>query len=349
MGRSRVATLPRMTDAPASASRAVAPFSFIGADHPFAAGLDRLAAHVDADLLRPGATVHADLTTRPAPGGGLVLHRVYWSVHARRPDGFAATTLVWSAKRDRATWLTFPDDPDLPALADLAARADDVLRYVPQRRCTLRVAEGIAKVKRPHRAAEAWDLLRAVHAALGDGHAAFDVSAPVEYDAERATFSQTALDGEDLATLVDADHGPGLLRRAGALHAAMHGADVPGAPAIGIAQRLAELRDDAAFVAFLLPEHADAIRDVVAALERRAPGDAVRAFCHGDLVPSQMLVGDARWAITDFDGCHLGDPHRDLAIWLAALTSDVPALTRAAEDEDDALLYRAEAAYVDGY
>jgi|SRR5215218_2400805 len=143
-----------MTDAPASASGALAPFSFIGADHPFAAGLDRFAAHVDPSLVGPGATVHADRTTRPAPDGGLVLHRVYWSVHARGPAGFSATTLAWSAKRDRATWLSFPDDPDLPALPELAARATGVLRYLPQRRCTLRVAEGIGKVKRPDGAAE---------------------------------------------------------------------------------------------------------------------------------------------------------------------------------------------------
>jgi glycosyltransferase involved in cell wall biosynthesis len=40
-----------MTDAPASAPRALAPFSSIGADHPFAAGLDRFAAHVGPPLV----------------------------------------------------------------------------------------------------------------------------------------------------------------------------------------------------------------------------------------------------------------------------------------------------------
>jgi hypothetical protein len=41
-----------MTDAPASASRAVAPFSSLGADQPVAAGLERLAKHVDAGSRR---------------------------------------------------------------------------------------------------------------------------------------------------------------------------------------------------------------------------------------------------------------------------------------------------------
>ena len=345
-----------MTDAPASAPRAVAPFSFLGPGHPFAAGLHRFATHLDPDLVAPGATVHADLTTRPAPDGGLALHRVYWSVQSRGADGFAARTLVWSARRDRATWLTFPADPELPALADVAARASDVLRYVPQRRCTLLVdgedgAPAIAKVKRPHRAAEAWRLLGAVHRALGDGAAGFDVSAPLRRDADRATFTQTALAGADLAALIGSGDGPALLRRAGALHAAMHRADVPGVRALDPRQRLVELRDDAAWAAFALPEHGAAIAGVVAALERHAGRvlAAPSAFCHGDLVPSQMLVGAERWAITDFDGCHLGDPHRDLAIWLAALTDDVPALRVAAEAGDEATLGAAEAAYLEGY
>jgi hypothetical protein len=345
-----------MTDAPASAPRAVAPFSFLGPRHPFAAGLERFAAHLGHDLLVPGPTVHADLTTRPAPDGGLELHRVYWSAQSHGADGFAARTLVWSAKRDRATWLTFPADPELPALAGLAARASDVLRYVPQRRCTLLVdgedgSPAIAKVKRPHRAAEAWRLLGAVHRALGHGRAGFDVSAPLRRDADRATFTQTALAGEDLAAITGTGDGPALMRRAGALHAAMHRADVPGAPALDARQRLAELRADAAWVAFALPEHGASMAEVVAALERHADPvlGAPAAFCHGDLVPSQMLVGAERWAITDFDGCHLGDPHRDLAIWLAALAYDVPALRLAAEAGDGAVLGAAEAAYLDGY
>jgi hypothetical protein len=227
-----------------------------------------------------------------------------------------------------------------------------VLRYMPLRRCTMlsfieqRTATPmIVKFKRPHRLAASWALLNAVHAALGDGRAGFDLPAPLGLDPPVAYSGQTVLGGEDLSTIADAD----LLRRAGALHRAMHAADVPGIPPEDPAQALAELRADARWVAFALPEHADAVRAVMAVLEPRTPrAPRVPAFCHGDLVPSQMLVGE-RWAITDFDGARTGDPHRDLAIWLASLTSDVPALRAAAEAGDDAAVAQAEGAYLDGY
>jgi hypothetical protein len=221
---------------------------------------------------------------------------------------------------------------------------------MPQRRCALRTENAIAKVKRPHRAAEAWGLLEAVYRALGDGRAGFAVAAPLAHDPARATYTQSLLPGADLAGLIDADDGPALLRRAGALHRAMHAAAVPGVPAEDPAAAREELRADAAWVAFARPEHAAAVAQVMEVLERRAPAaPAAPAFCHGDLVPSQVLVDGDAWAITDFDGARTGDAHRDLATWLAALTFDVPALRTAAERGDEALLGRAAAAYLDGY
>ena len=332
-----------MTDAPATASRAVAPFSFVGPDHPMAARMERLRAAIAAHDPAPGASVHADLTLREEPGAGLALHRAYWSVQAHGPGGFAARTLDYRARRDRATWLEFPEDPQLPALAELAGA---VLRYMPQRRCTT-LADGVVlKVKRPHRAAQAWALLGAVDRALGDGRAGFAVPAPVAYDAARAIYSQTAVAGDDLSDVLDADR----LRHAGELHRAMHAADVPGIPAEDECALRDELRADAQWVAFALPEHAESVTAVLGTLERRAlEPPAAPAFCHGDLVPSQLLVDGDRWAITDFDGARIGDPHRDLATWLASLTSDVPALKRAADAGDDTTVAAAEAAYLDGY
>jgi aminoglycoside phosphotransferase (APT) family kinase protein len=340
-----------MTDAPASGSSAVAPFSFLGPDHPIAPRLERFRAEIASrEHDRPGATVLADLTLRPDADAGLVLHRAYWSLQSSGPNGFRATTLDYHATRDRARWLEFPDDPELESLARLLGRIE-VLRYIPLRRCTFRPwweedgRPAIAKVKRPHRTAAAWQILQATHAALGDGSAGFDVPAPAGHGTPHAMYLQTAAEGDDLCAVMD----DGVLRRAGELHRAMHAADVPGIPPEDPAQELADLRDDAQWVAFALPEHADAVRAVMDVLEPRAPqATRVPAFCHGDLVPSQMLVGE-RWAITDFDGARIGDPHRDLAIWLASLTLDVPALRAAAESGNDAPIERAEAAYLDGY
>ena len=344
-----------MTDAPASAPRAVAPFAFLGSDHPMAPRLARFrAAIAERAPDVPGATVHADLTLRPDGDDGLVLHRAYWSLQSPGPDGFRATTLSYHATRDRARWLAFPEDPELPDLARLGPI--EVLRYMPLRRCTFRSwweedgAPAIGKVKRPHRTAAAWRLLLAVHAALGDGAAGFDVAAPRGIGTPHAMFLQTALPGDDLSDGIDLDRGPELLRRAGALHRAMHAADVAGAPPEDPAQALRELRADARWVAFALPESEDTVRATVEALERHAlDAPPAPAFCHGDLVPSQLLLDGDRFAITDFDGARIGDPHRDLAIWLAALTFDVPALDRAVAAGDEAAIERAEAAYLDGY
>jgi hypothetical protein len=344
-----------MTDAPASAARALAPFAFLGSDHPMAPRIARFRAAIAErapDI--PGAAVHADLTLRPDAGEGLVLHRAYWSLQAMAPDGFRATTLSYHATRDRAIWLEFPEDPELPDLARLGPI--DVLRYMPLRRCAFRTwweedgARAIGKVKRPHRTAAAWRILGAVHAALGDGSAGFDVAAPRGIGTPHAMFLQTALPGDDLSALIDAARGPALLEQAGALHRAMHAAAVDGIAPEDPGQALADVRDDARWVAFALPEHADTVRETLAALERHALDPPRRpAFCHGDLVPSQLLVDGDRFAVTDFDGARTGDPHRDLAIWLAALPFDVPALARAAAAGDDAAVERAEAAYLDGY
>jgi aminoglycoside phosphotransferase (APT) family kinase protein len=329
----------------------VAPYAFIGPEHALAPRIERFRAAIATGALpADGGHVHADLTLRADEDGGLVLHRAYWSAQANGAEGFRATTLAYHATGDRAAWLAYPDDPELPDLARLGTI--EVLRYMPLRRCTFRTwweedgAPAIGKVKRPHRTAAAWRLLRAVHAAFGDGSAGFDVAEPRGIGTPHAMFLQGALPGDDLSRCLDDDR----LGHAGALHRAMHAADVAGAPAEDPAQALADLRDDARWVAFALPEHGDAIHEILAVLEGRAPGPPPKpAFCHGDLAPSQMLVDGDRWSVTDFDGARIGDPHRDVAVWLAALAYDAPALARAAADGDDAAIARAEAAYLDGY
>ena len=65
-----------MTDAPASAPRAVAPFAFLGSDHPMAPRLARFrAAIAERAPDVPGATVHADLTLRPDGDDGATHRR----------------------------------------------------------------------------------------------------------------------------------------------------------------------------------------------------------------------------------------------------------------------------------
>src|SRR4051812_2437618 len=86
-------------------SPAVAPFAFLGPDHPLAPRLERFRAAIAGRALDGlGATVHTDLTLRPDGDAGLVLHRAYWSAQWTGPEGFRATTLDYHAARDRVRW-----------------------------------------------------------------------------------------------------------------------------------------------------------------------------------------------------------------------------------------------------
>lgn len=115
---------------------------------------------------------------------------------------------------------------------------------------------------------------------------------------------------------------------------------------------MADLRRDVAWIGFMLPAYRDAVDEVLRILEAAAPEAIGRslAVCHGDFVCSQILVADAGWSVTDFDLCHLGDPYRDMALFLASLAYDVPLLAHgAAGGAGSALVDRAAAAYLAGY
>ena len=177
----------------------------------------------------------------------------------------------------------------------------------------------IVKFKRPHRLAESWALLKAVHARWATAARA-STSPPRSGRTPPVAYSgQTVLPGDGPLGPDRRRRGPGLLRRAGALHRAMHAADVAGVAGRGpAARRWPTLRDDARWVAFALPEHEDTVRVTVAALDapraRRPaarPPSATATSCRR----SCSLDGD-RFAITDFDGARTGDPPprpRDLA------------------------------------
>jgi aminoglycoside phosphotransferase (APT) family kinase protein len=54
--------------------------------------------------------------------------------------------------------------------------------------------------------------------------------------------------------------------------------------------------------------------------------------CHGDLIPSHLLTDGGTWTVIDLELARLGDPHRDVARFLAGLPADLgrPDLVRAA-------------------
>ena len=278
-------SLDRMTDAPASASRAVAPFAFLGSEHPMAPRIARFRAAIAerAPHVTAAATVHADLTLRPDGDGGLVLHRAYWSLQAEGPDGFRATTLSYHATATgRRGW----SSPRTPSCRGWRAWTDrpyrGVLRYMPLRRCTIlseivrRTATPmIVKFKRPHRAAESWALLKAVHATFGRRARGLRRAAPARAGPAGRVLRPDRGPGEDLAGPGRRRRGPDLLRRAGALHRAMHAAAVAGVAAgtrPGAGRRCATTRAGSRSPARARGRR----RATVAALARRAPAPPAR-------------------------------------------------------------------------
>jgi aminoglycoside phosphotransferase (APT) family kinase protein len=105
----------------------------------------------------------------------------------------------------------------------------------------------------------------------------------------------------------------------------MHALPDAGFPAFGNERWLSQAENDLALLQCLRPIDAERLAGFDALLRRRLPVPARAAFCHGDLVASQFLVAGADWSLTDFDLCHAGDPLRDVAIFLASLSYDVPA------------------------
>lgn len=339
------------------------PFALLPADHPFTPDLGRLRAQVAAREPGKGPhTIHAELKALPEDGDGWRLDRFYWSCQSWQapvPLPFRADTLAYRVGAGEATWHAFPHDPTLGNLGETfaallagwpAARVD-VLRYVPLRRLTFRIVAGeramlVGKLKRRSRFREADARLAAAARVVTASGASFRVARPTGVDVALGLTTQEALPGASLADLVNLTTARRLLYRLGAVLRELHGLEGAELPVGEATATRAGLASDLRWVTFMRPDLAGLMVRLGELLRRDPPAPEARPrLCHGDFVPSQILVDGASWAVIDFDLCHLGDPYQDLAVLLAALPYDVPAL-RAAPAE---ALRAAEAACVAGY
>ncbi|WP_088289892.1 hypothetical protein [Kineosporia sp. A_224] len=337
-----------------------APFGFLDAGHPADALVGRLLGALPerlADLPQGRVRVVSELR------GGLrdgrwAPDRFYCSLQGRdtATGTFDAWTAHWSAGAADATWSRVPDDPKLPALATAlagpAAGAGpvEVLRYVPLRRFTYRQHGRVVKVKRRSRLDDSWRRARAVEAAA-QWDRRVRVPELLGVDPGSASYTQADVPGAELADLAHGDLLGPMLAEAGAVHAAFHGLDATGVPdGPTPAAVRATTERSAAWAAWLLPDLAGVLARAVARLAAVAPGpvdarDVVT--CHGDLVPSHLLGGPGEWTVIDHDLAHRGDRYRDLAMFVAGLAFDVPALADGvAADPTHA---RAAEAYIGGY
>ena len=319
-------------------STAAPVFAFLAEDHPFAGRLRGFRARLDERAAPSGARcqVSSEIKGRRT-SHGFALDRFYCSMQAwdtRDGEPFQSTTLYWSA-RTGSQWVRFPAEPYLPHLpaylagvrSESGGPSYDVLRYVPLRRFTFRSGGLVGKFKRVSRLQDSAGRATAVVAAAQGS--SVTVPAMRGIDTRHSIYFQNAVDGPALSDLVGPGNVTDLLGQAGQVHAEFHALDAPGLPVA--ADPWAPLEDvvhSTDWVAALCPSMTGwlyATRDRL--LATAPPASAAAAgTCHGDLVLSHLLVTDAGCTVIDLDLAHIGDRYRDLALFLAGLPADAPAL-----------------------
>ncbi|HEX6363988.1 MAG TPA: aminoglycoside phosphotransferase family protein [Albitalea sp.] len=352
-------------------------FGFIAAAHPFAPVIEAFRAAIrtapqfavfTAAAAGAAGDVHADLKAECAADGAWALERCYWCFQPGPGDAASAGEahmLYWKRGAD-ACVVSFPDDPSLPAMAPfLAARRAagvrlDVLRYVPLRRLTFRERgaggepDRIGKLKRRRLIRASYERLAAVHRAASAAQAGFAVAAPLALDEDAGVFYQQALAGRALASGMEPHDAAAQLSRVGRVHRQLHALDVPDVPGWSLQAYFDTIGEDVHWIALFRPQAAARLQPVLARLAASMPDSSPgsHVFCHGDFIPSQLLIDGDRVAVTDFDGARRGDAHQEMAKLLAALKYDLPHLRAAlqrGEPLDTAPMRAAEAAYLAGY
>src|SRR5262245_53426454 len=302
-------------------------FELLRGDGPVAAELDALLSLVASDRLLPEGgrdaggpvAIRRDVRVAPDWTGRWAVERFYWCARWRNGRGaFRARTLIYARSRGRPRIYDFPDDPALPAAGapggPLEAPDADVLRYIPARRITFGRGDAlVGKFKHRSTLARSYAVLRSVHAAAH--RHGLVVPEPIGIDVERGVFYQQRLAGRPVQELIEPGTAEELMRAFGSVHGAIHALPVEELRDVRprrVADVVADVRSDAAWVAFALPDEAGAVseveRAIVASLEAIGPG--VPAFCHGDPALDQALRDDGRegLAIVDSDDARIGDP-----------------------------------------
>ena len=290
----------------------------------------------------PDVRVHAELRVEVAADGTVERGRFYWSTQYPDPGsplGFGARTLYAKGTADPRLY-TFPDEPVLTWLddADSPLRSDgrvpgiEILRYIPLRRVTFRVRDGvglpatvIAKTKRTGGLNRAATAFRAAEAAAEQAGA--DVpSVPrlLRVDPERHVLYLEELPGEPLNIAIDRLDLTDAMEQLGTLHRALQELDVRDLPPRRVtADWLRDARHAATQIGLFVPSAAQRAEAVYAELERTAPGDGRPLFCQGDFLPGQILAHPSGWSVIDFDDSRYADPLSEVAALYAALPREL--------------------------
>jgi aminoglycoside phosphotransferase (APT) family kinase protein len=223
---------------------------------------------------------------------------------------------------------SFVRDPRLPTLPNVLAEARDphVVRYRPERRCTLRDGTRFGK-DFPGDEGRLLDAeARRLDGAARDGTLPFAVPRPEAWDEERRTLWQQALPGRPARPALHSARGPALARRMGRALGALSRSDVGAATRFTARDQLARSARYVAALARQVPLCASRAEDLLDALARlhERLGDATPRPIHGSPHAHQWLSEGDRLGLVDFDRYALGEPELDLATFLAELGFEDP-------------------------
>jgi aminoglycoside phosphotransferase len=338
-------------------------FPAVEPDAPVAPLLRQVSPAVRAEIGRLEGIdprVQAELRVGVSSDGGVHPRRFYWS--AQRPDprsplGFGARTLY----REGTAALEvhdFPSEPALPWLVDADGplrshgqlASVEILRYIPLRRLTYRLHDGvglparvIAKVKRTGGLNRAATAFLAVHQAAGRRRAGgLTVPRVLRLDAPRHALYLEELSGEPLDVAIERLDLAAAMEQLGTLHRTVHELEVRGLPQPrSAADWLQDARHAATQIGLFVPSVGEAAEATYAALERSVPDGGRPMFCQGDFLPGQILCDPGGWSVIDFDDSRYADPLSEVAALYAALPREL----RLAPDRAEL----ARSAYLEAY
>lgn len=227
-------------------------------------------------------------------------------------------------------------DSRLTTLPELFSRMTDheirVLRYRPQRRCTLRVVDAytgdtrFAKVFADDRGHAIHKDSSELWSAASRGELEVDVAEPGHWDDKTRTLWQAQVSGKPVISELFSDNGADLARRMGRACASI--SECMARPANRF-DHDAQLKRTARYASELVrrfPPLSQRVETLTSRLERdhRWTRSAKLRPIHGAPHAHQWLDTGARLGLVDFDRFCLGDPELDVATFIAEMDYEDP-------------------------
>jgi len=236
--------------------------------------------------------------------------------------------------QDSPTWLReigmllwrLPRDPGLPQLAALLDGHTELVRYRPEERATLRRGSRYAKTFHGAEGAELFE--RFSH--FGKSSEAFEVAAPIGYDAATRTFWQEGVDATALADIVTAQNCTEVMARVAQTLATLHATGPRFGPRRSNAALAAAALKRGVKIGRCMPELDTAARRVADAIAADVPPGSDAVQIHGDFHLDQLVSSPSGPVLVDLDSMVRGAAEIDLAEFLVdlALRGLPPGVTR---------------------